>query len=111
MHNANQTRVSFLNAGFVFRKYSKGALQLTRSMAAQTDNPEFWRCRAEEVRTTADSRSGRYTCNHRGLAGCDLGQRLAGTAADREALRNGLRTRRQSVLSDAFEPRHPPEAA
>jgi hypothetical protein len=55
MHNTNQTRVSFLNGGFVFRRYSKGALQLeSRSMAAQTDNPEFWRYRAEEVRTITD---------------------------------------------------------
>jgi hypothetical protein len=31
------------------------------------------------------------------LPDADLAQRLAGTAADREALWNGLRTRRQSV--------------
>jgi hypothetical protein len=31
------------------------------------------------------------------LPDADLARRLAGTAADREALRNGLRTRRQSV--------------
>jgi hypothetical protein len=46
------------------------------------------------------------------LPDADLAQRLAGTAADREALRNGLRTRRANpLLSGAFEPRHPPEAA
>jgi len=50
------------------------------------------------------------TSNHRGLAGC--GSRATSTAVDREALRNGLQARGVNpLLSGAFEPRHPPEAA
>jgi hypothetical protein len=40
----------------------------------------------------------------------DLGQRLAGTAADREALQSGLQARGANpLLSGAFEPRHRPK--
>lgn len=46
------------------------------------------------------------------LPDADLGQRLAGNAADREALRSGLQARGANpLLSGAFEPRHPPKAA
>ena len=46
------------------------------------------------------------------LPDADLGQRLAGTAADREALKSGLQARGANpLLSGAFEPRHPPKAA
>ena len=46
------------------------------------------------------------------LPDADLGQRLAGTAADHEALPTGLQARGANpLLSGAFEPRHPPKAA
>jgi hypothetical protein len=46
------------------------------------------------------------------LPDADLGQRLAGTAADREALQSRLQARGANpLLSGAFEPRHPPKAA
>jgi hypothetical protein len=46
------------------------------------------------------------------LPDADLGQRLAGTAADREALRSGLQARGANpLLSGAFGPRRPPKAA
>ena len=46
------------------------------------------------------------------LPDADLGQRLAGTAADREALQNGLQARGANpLLSGAFAPRHSPKAA
>jgi len=46
------------------------------------------------------------------LPDADLGQRLAGTAVDRERLRSRLQARGPNpLLSGAFEPRHPPKAA
>jgi hypothetical protein len=46
------------------------------------------------------------------LPDADLGHRLAGTAADREALQSGLQARGANPLvSGAFAPRHSPKAA
>jgi hypothetical protein len=46
------------------------------------------------------------------LPDADLGHRLAGTAADREAIQNGLQARGANPLvSGAFAPRHSPKAA